>query len=98
LLSGKLGLEADQFLLERLQKRAGTEEAMEGNPEHASCFMADLNAAVAQSRRRLSHGCSGGLRSAEVVGDGERFDDLMTVALGHCAEDDVIEMDIGTDG
>jgi hypothetical protein len=46
----------------------------------------------------LSNGGSSGPSAREAVGDGERFNDLATVALVHCAEDDVLEMDIGTDG
>jgi hypothetical protein len=70
---------------------------VEGDPEHSSGFVTDLDARIAQSGGRLSNGGSSGPGAKEIVRDRERFNDLTTAALVHCAEEDVLEMDIGTD-
>jgi hypothetical protein len=71
---------------------------VERNPEHTSRFIANLDAAVAQLGGCPSDRFSSGPGAGEVVSDGEGFDDLVTVVVVHCAEDDVLKMDIGTNG
>ena len=97
-VSNELRVEADELWIEGLQNGGGADEAVEGDPEHTSLFLANLDAAVAQSGGCLSDGFSSGPGAGEVVSDVERFDDLVSVALVHGAENDVLEMNVGTSG
>ncbi len=71
--------------------------AVEGDPQHARRFPADLDAGVAQACGDLGDGCCRSLCTRQVVGHVEAFADLVTLCLVHHAEHDLVQVDIGTD-
>jgi hypothetical protein len=70
---------------------------MEGNPQHASGFVADLDAGVAQLGGDVSQtrGCRLGAR--QVVGNVEGSDDFVTGEFVHSPKGALLQVDIRTD-
>jgi len=58
---------------------------------------ADLEASVAQVHGRLGDGGRGQLSARQVVGHAEALQYFVTRGLVHGAEDDLVQVDIGTD-
>ena len=70
---------------------------MEGDPQHAGGFVADLDVGVAQSCSDVSQARGGRLGTREVVGNVERCDLFVAGELVHGSEGDLLYVDIGTD-
>ncbi len=95
-LGDELGVKAHQLGFKGLELETVTQVAVEGNPQHAGRFPADLDAGVAQARSQLGDGRCRGLRTRQVVGHAETVRDLVTIRLVHHTEDDLVQVDIGT--
>ena len=79
-----------------MQERLSAQVAVEGDPQHAGCFPADLDAGVAQFRRRLGDGRRGRLGTRQIVGHAEALEHLVTQGLVHSSQDDLVQVDIGS--
>jgi len=67
---------------------------VEGDPQHSSRLVANLDAGVVQSRGDVSDTGRRGPDARQIVGDAKRRDHLVTGELVHGSQDDVVQVDI----